>query len=115
MTEQQLLDAVIELAGWYGYLIHHDRPARTTTSWTTPIQGHRGFPDLLLTHPKTGHIIAAELKSAKGKLSPDQQAWLNALDTEIYTTIWRPEHWHNGSIERTLATGAGQKPWNRTE
>lgn len=115
MTEQQLLDAVIELAGWYGYLIHHDRPARTTTGWTTAIQGHRGFPDLLLAHPKTGTIITAELKSEKGRVTPEQQQWLDTLKHTIRTFTWRPEHWLNGSIERTLATGAGQKPWNRTE
>ena len=39
--------------------------------------GTRGLPDLLTV--KNGRIYALELKTAKGKVSADQQAWLDEL------------------------------------
>jgi hypothetical protein len=50
-----------------------------------------GFPDEVLV--RGGRLVFAELKSAKGKLSADQEAWLEELRAvpgiEIY--VWRPE------------------------
>lgn len=49
-----------------------------------------GFPDCVLARPP--RLIVAELKSEKGKVSAEQQIWLDILarcpSTEVY--LWRP-------------------------
>lgn len=102
-TERQFQDAVIELARALGYLVHHVRPALNRRGrWSTPLQGHPGFPDLVLARP--GRLILAELKSERGHLSPWQDEWLAVLTTcpgiEVY--VWYPRDWHDGTIEHIL-------------
>jgi hypothetical protein len=69
--------------------------------WATPLQGDSGLPDLILCRPP--RLVFAELKSARGRVSPQQQAWLNALSqcagVEVY--LWRPDDWQ--TIVHTLA------------
>ena len=115
MSEDQLLDAVIELAEWLGWLVDHPRPARTKAGWATPLRGHPGRPDLLLAHP-SGRVITAELKSEKGRLSEHQTAWDEALRRAAQRAamtsgsptiafahyVWRPADWINGSIREVL-------------
>mgnify|MGYP003394789642 CR=1 FL=1 len=52
-----------------------------------------GFPDLCMTNGE--RLLFAELKSATGKLTVEQQAWLDALirtrKCEVY--LWRPVDW----------------------
>ena len=85
MTEEQLGDTVIGLAHLFGWKIVHFRPARTERGWRTLMQGDTGFPDLVIA--RDGQVIFAELKSAKGRLRPDQEAWINALG---FCYVWRP-------------------------
>ena len=69
----------------------HFRPAMSKRGrWITAVQGDgAGFPDLVLV--RAPRVIFAELKSAKGKLSGDQEAWLLALaGTPIESYVWRP-------------------------
>lgn len=52
----------------------------------------KGFPDVTMI--KDGRIIFAELKRVGGKLTPDQQRWLDALQgagAEAY--VWTPDSW----------------------
>jgi len=55
-----------------------------------PFTIQAGFPDLTLV--RDGHIIFAELKSQKGRIKKEQQAWLDRLQenghVEVY--LWRP-------------------------
>lgn len=103
MTEEQLLEAVLDLAGALGWYAHHDRPARTADGkWRTAIQGDRGFPDLCLAHPRHGTIFR-ELKDAHRPLEDDQRAWLEALaNGGADAGVWRPKDWRDGTIERRL-------------
>jgi hypothetical protein len=48
---------------------------------------------------RNGRVIIAELKSASGNLTDDQQAWIEA--TGGY--IWRPEQGYAGVVEKVLA------------
>jgi hypothetical protein len=96
MTERQLQDAVIELAEMLKWLVYHTYDSR---------RSNPGFPDLVMV--RGGRLLFVELKSAKGKLRPEQHVWLNALDTcgaEVYT--WRPDDWTDGSIEACLRSPA---------
>lgn len=91
INEAALQAAVIELARWGGWRVMHQRPAQVRPGrWVTPVTGDVGFPDLVLAHITRG-VIFAELKTAIGKVSPEQRAWhdvLRAAGCEVH--IWRP-------------------------
>lgn len=90
MTESQFQRLVIQYAHLRGWLVHHARPAlRQSGGWSTPIQGDRGFPDLVLA--RDGIVLFAELKSAKGRLTVEQKAWLESVGD--MGVVWRPADW----------------------
>jgi hypothetical protein len=63
----------------------------------------RGFPDLVLCRPP--RLIFAELKTNTGRVTGDQQAWLDdlaACGAEAYT--WRP--FDRPTVDRVLASRA---------
>ena len=109
MSETELKDAVIEMASLFGWLVHHDRPARKGDGgWATHIQGNAGFPDLCMA--RDGRVIFAELKSETGKFTDEQFAWGLAVHgrwapsaggTHEYHE-WRPSEWLDGTIEKVL-------------
>lgn len=104
MTEKQFQDTVVDLAAVLGWRVHHVKPGMTSRgTWLTNVQGHVGFPDLVLAHAgfsgrqfgqQMPSIIFAELKSQRGRISDDQQAWADTLTAcpgvEYY--VWRPSH-----------------------
>lgn len=102
MTEAQLQDAVIDAARLLGWRISHFRPARTEHGWRTPVQGHVGFPDLVLLRPP--RLLFVELKATRGTPNHDQAVWLNSLDTVpgVETFVWRPADWQLGTVEELL-------------
>jgi hypothetical protein len=102
MIEQELQDAVIELSRLLGWRVAHFRPAKTANGWRTPVEADgKGFPDLVLV--RGGRLIFAELKSATGKLSDEQEIWVSELRlSEAETYVWEPSRWLDGTIERVL-------------
>lgn len=103
MTERELQDAIVECAVGLGWLVHHDRPSMTRRGrWLTAVQGHPGFPDLVLVRPP--RVLFVELKSGAGEISQWQQEWLSALADclGVETYVWRPCDWHMGEVERVL-------------
>jgi len=89
ISEEEFQNQIIQLARLNHWRIAHFRPAMTSQGWRTPMQGDKGFPDLVLA--KKGRIIFAELKSNSGKLSEEQRLWMRELDydpNEYY--IWCP-------------------------
>jgi hypothetical protein len=91
ITEQQFQQQVLELARLLGWRSAHFRPAQTVRGWRTPVSGDgAGFPDTLLV--RRDRLVAAELKSAKGKAAPEQLAWLEALAAAgVECFLWRPD------------------------
>lgn len=82
ISEQELLDFVLDLAALQGWRVHHDRPARVAEGWRTAISGNKGFPDLALA--RRGVVLFRELKGydARGRLgkaTADQIAWGQAI------------------------------------
>lgn len=108
MSEDELLDNVLDLVGVLGYLVHHDRPAAGSRGeWSTAIQGDAGFPDLVLGHPQTGALFFVELKREGKNPTPDQGLWLETFairhpDDALIVQVWRPRDWLSGKIERIL-------------
>src|SRR5579859_4032261 len=85
---QRQVEALADLRGWLFYHSHDSRRDRP------------GFPDLVLV--RAPRLLIAELKSARGRVSPAQQEWLAAFracpGNEVY--VWRPGEW--AEIERVL-------------
>lgn len=82
MTEAELLAAVRQLAKLTGWLAYHTHDSR---------RSEPGFPDVVLASPKHRRIIYAELKTATGRTTCEQDMWLEALDTVgCEVALWRP-------------------------
>jgi hypothetical protein len=77
VTEADLTRTVLDAARTFGWSVTHFRPARTNRGWRTPLQGDAGFPDLVLA--RQGRVLAVELKTATGRLRPDQELWRDQL------------------------------------
>jgi hypothetical protein len=105
MTEQQLLDAVLELAEVLRWRCVHFRPGQNRRGhWSTAMSGTQaaGWPDLTLCRDR---LIAVELKSDKGRLTPVQLDWAAALvNAGVEYYCWRPSDWLDGTIQKVLAT-----------
>lgn len=115
LSETDFQTRIIDRARALGWWVHHDRPARKEDgSWSTPIQGDAGFPDLVLA--RKGRVIFVEVKAEKGRLTSEQREWLTELsgapweanvwdrsltlvDHEVY--LWRPSD--TARIEQILA------------
>ena len=83
-AEALFLAGVLRFAHTNGWLTYHTHNSRRSPA---------GFPDIVLTD---GHVvIIAELKTARGKLTPEQARWLSMLEhthqVEVY--CWRPQDW----------------------
>lgn len=97
-SETEFLNLVVEYATLCGWLVHHDRPAMNRHGdYRTALQGHAGFPDLVLA--RNGDVVFAELKSKGGKVTGLQGLWLkNLAGDNCY--LWWPDDWP--AIEKRL-------------
>ena len=87
-NERMFLDQVMQIARMNGWQVFHASPHLVRPGvWRSDGQG---FPDLLMAHPQRG-VIAAELKTDTGKLSPAQIVWRNALAPNMEWVLWRPK------------------------
>jgi hypothetical protein len=81
ITERELSQSIVNAARELGWKVY-----RTWNSIHSP----KGFPDLTMV--RGDRLIFAELKTDAGKVTPDQQSWLDALNVsgrcEVY--LWRP-------------------------
>lgn len=103
MTEDELQEALIAAAWASGWLIHHDRPAlKADGSYTTAIEGHPGFPDLVLVHRRNPEVIVAELKGDDGRVTSTQRHWLDRFHAAgILTRLWTPANYDQALDEIT--------------
>ena len=100
ITEKQLQENVRQLALYYRGLYYHTHDSRRSPG---------GFPDAVIV--KDNRLLIYELKSAAGKLSPEQEVWLKYLDrvNVIESGVWRPADWVSGEIERAIKGGRDKK------
>ncbi len=105
-NEHDFTDAVLTMAKIRGWKRMHVRPGRVIRhgqeKYETPFKADgKGWPDLFLIHRKTGRIVVAELKSVKGKPTPEQVEWLELFKLAgIHAAIWTPLMWDE--IDRVL-------------
>ncbi len=101
-AEEVFVAHVVQLAQSNGWHVAHFRPARTKQGWRTAMTGDKGFPDIVAA--RDGVHVFAELKTDKGRTSPEQTGWLDALswnrqsmrtpDWEpTLVCLWRPSDW----------------------
>ena len=97
ITERDFQATVVEMARALDWSVHgvleQERYAKRLS---------KGFPDLVLARfGLLARVIFCELKTQKGRVSPEQRAWLDLLtecDQEVY--LWRPSDMDE--IERVL-------------
>ena len=102
---------VIRLARELGLVVHHHYDARKSSP---------GWPDLCIVDPRplgyTGpdgarvpcmdQVLLIETKTARGKLTREQELWLRALDGKrVVAETWRPS-----DMERMVARLRGEQP-----
>jgi hypothetical protein len=101
MLEAELSENVIALAHLFKWKVLLVRPARTVHGWRTPFGADGvGWPDLTLVRGDQLHF--AELKSQRGRLTTEQQVWLDVLGKVGTVAVWRPTDWVSGQIEAVL-------------
>lgn len=95
MSEAQLQENVLSGAKTLGWLRYHTYMSK---------RSQPGFPDLVLLHERQQRCVFAELKRERGTQSPEQIEWERALRSLGYIEyyLWRPRHWFDGTILRTL-------------
>lgn len=96
--ESHFLGRILALAKQSGWLCYHTHRSDRSAP---------GFPDLCLTNGD--RLIFAELKTATGKVTAEQNTWLGLLRhtgrVEVY--LWRPADWD------TIVSTLGQVPVTR--
>lgn len=110
MTERQLQDQIVRMAKVQGWLCYHTYDSRRSAP---------GFPDLVLVHPgRSGApIIFAELKTEKGRVRPEQQAWIDAIQERmgiligdyVIADVFRPS-----DMDYLQALLEGRDEWRQT-
>ena len=82
VSERDFQRQVIELAETMGWeLIYHTHDSR---------RSREGFPDLIMV--RDGRLLALELKTETGRATPEQKAWIDAMQqvTDVRAAIVRP-------------------------
>lgn len=99
-SEAQLLAAVRRLARYRGFMTYHTRDSRGSEA---------GFPDLVMVSARQRRLLFVELKTATGKTSTAQDAWiadLTAAGAETY--LWRPTDLQHVIPRALSANGPGR-------
>ena len=84
VTEKDFQQQVVTLARVCGWRVYY-----TTDSRRSPF----GFPDLCMVRPP--RLLYAELKTMRGRLTPQQIEWLDDLRrvTGVEVRQWKPSDW----------------------
>lgn len=96
MSEREFQSIVVELAQLHGYeLAYHTHDSRRSTP---------GFPDLVLVSTRRARVLFRELKTDKGRVSPDQHTWIDGLTAAgADAGVWRPADLVSGRIVAELS------------
>lgn len=93
-TEAQCQRTIVDAARLCGWRVYHNRPTQDRNlRWRTALQGHAGFPDLVLVHAVAKKVWFVELKRRPNRLQPEQLAWADELRAAgaDYRLVWVPD------------------------
>lgn len=83
VSEKELQSQIVQLAKLQGW--------RVQFTWSS-VHSPAGWPDLILCRPPV--LLAFELKSAKGRVTAEQQRWLDDLTAcGVPAFVLRPADW----------------------
>lgn len=107
MTERDLQAAVLELAERFGWRCLHLATAQRGARFLTATnRAGKGWPDVFAI--RDGRVLVAELKSDRGKTTPEQDAWLEefrrVMGARVF--VWTPADWQSGAVEAALRGNA---------
>lgn len=94
LTEKECQRTIVAAARMCGWRVYHNRPTEGANGrWRTALQGHAGFPDLVMVHPIGGHVWFVELKRRPNVLAPEQLAWADDLKAAgaDWRIVWVPD------------------------
>ena len=94
-SEKDFQQQVVDLARLNHWMVYHTADSR---------RSYPGFPDLVMVRGPM--LLALELKTEAGKVTVQQQEWIDALQKVriVSADIARPHHWPD--IERALTSRA---------
>ena len=96
-SEEQLQRWIVQFAQLNGWLAYHTLDSRGSQA---------GFPDLVLVRGLV--VLYRELKTEAGKVSPEQQRWITALEHAGQdVAVWRPRD--EKTIEEALRRRTGRQ------
>jgi hypothetical protein len=102
VSEKEWQQTVIDTAQRFGWRVAHFRASRTGSGgYATAVQADgAGWPDLTMVRGR--RLLFVELKTERGRLSPAQAEWLDALAMAMpgCVAVWRPSQWPE--VERVL-------------
>lgn len=92
---------IVRLARLFGWRVMHVNDSRKEVidrkrgvSFLVGDEDAKGWPDLVLAHPRWHVFAVRELKTNKGRTSPAQREWLTLLTLcGIDAGEWRPRDW----------------------
>lgn len=114
LTERQFQTQVIQLAKYYNWDFVYHAPDNRPSASGARQRVARGWPDLFMV--RGAECLAVELKREKGRVTPEQDAWLGALAQVpgIECHIWRPSSFDE--LHARLARGRSKsQPLYRQE
>ena len=84
LSEAQFQAQIVTMARWHGWKVYHTYDSR---------RSEPGFPDLIML--RSGVQVVIECKSLNGKVTDDQQGWLDAFRAvpQCIVRVWRPSDW----------------------
>lgn len=89
MTEREWQRQVLDLAAWHRWALTYHAPDNRPDARGRVQSVTRGFPDLILL--KGRRLLAVELKTETGRVTPEQRKWLTGLAAAgVEVDVWRP-------------------------
>ena len=99
ISEVEFGNALMHWAQYKGWMVHKHEVMRRTSRGPVAQVWAKGYPDLTLL--RDGKLVVAELKTDKGRPTPDQRRWLDELAMAgVAAYLWRPSDWR--AIEYVL-------------
>lgn len=93
LIHDEIVGQVISRADERGLLAHYCRDARRC-------EGDRGFPDLIIAGQRD--VLAAEIKTAGGDTTAEQDLWLWMLARKIRVVVWTQRDLETGVVDQVL-------------